>query len=414
MVATTDAIDAARTSSSRLGWMVALLALSVLLNYVDRGAIGVAAPLMKAELQLTATGFGFAVSAFFWIYAPVCVLVGWLCDRFCVYRMFAAGIALWAITTALTGFVHGIAALIVLRLLLGLGESVAFPGSSKIFAAEVPAQRRGSANALVAAALAFGPAVGTLAGGLILHAMGWRPIFWTFGIISLLWLVPWHVASAPFRTARITAPVVEPVPLGALMRVPTLWLMGMAQFVANYGFYFLLAWLPLYLVKELGYSIAEMTLLTTLSFAAQGIAAIAAGRLSDREVARGRDEGALRRVMMIAAQTMVGASIAGAWFVHGPWQLGVCLVIAGIGTGLASANIYAVAQIFSGPRAAGGWVGVQNALGNGSGIIGPIITGIIVDKLGSYGWAFAITALVAGSGALWWRWVIPPIRQIEF
>lgn len=414
MVATTDAIDAARTSSSRLGWMVALLALSVLLNYVDRGAIGVAAPLMKAELQLTATGFGFAVSAFFWMYAPLCVLVGWLCDRFCVYRMFAAGIALWAITTALTGFVHGIAALIVLRLLLGLGESVAFPGSSKIFAAEVPAQRRGSANALVAAALAFGPAVGTLAGGLILHAMGWRPIFWTFGIISLLWLVPWHVASAPFRTARITAPVVEPVPLGALMRVPTLWLMGMAHFVSNYGFYFLLAWLPLYLVKELGYSIAEMTLLTTLSFAAQGIAAIAAGRLSDREVARGRDEGALRRVMMMAAQTMVGASIAGAWFVHGPWQLGVCLVIAGIGTGLASANIYAVAQIFSGPRAAGGWVGVQNALGNGSGIIGPIITGIIVDKLGSYGWAFAITALVAGSGALWWRWVIPPIRQIEF
>ncbi len=409
-----DTAATTQTSNARLGWIVGLLALAVLLNYVDRGAIGVAAPMMKAELQLTATGFGLAVSAFFWVYAPMCLLVGWLCDRYCVYRMFAAGIALWAITTALTGFVQGIAALIALRLLLGLGESIAFPGSSKIFAASVPAQRRGSANALVAAALAFGPAVGTLAGGLILGAAGWRPIFWMFGLLTLLWLIPWHYTSAPFRTARITTPIVEPVPLGVLMRLPTLWLMGVAHFVSNYGFYFLLAWLPLYLVKTLGYSIADMTLLTTLGFAAQGIAALAAGRLSDWAVARGSDEGSLRRAMMIAAQALLGAAIAGVWFAKGHWQVGACLVIGGISQGIVATNVFAVAQMFAGPRAAGGWVGMQNALGNVSGIIGPIITGIIIDQLGSYGWAFAITALVAGSGALWWHWVIPPIRQIEF
>jgi len=405
---------AAQASNARLGWIVALLGLSVLLNYVDRGAIGVAAPLMKAELQLSATRFGVAVSAFFWVYAPLCVVVGWLCDRFCVYRLFAAGIALWAVTTVLTGFVHGIAALIVLRLLLGLGESIAFPGSSKIFAAEVPAQRRGAANALVGAALAFGPAAGTLAGGVILGAMGWRPIFWVFGLITLLWLVPWHYASAPFRTARLSAPVVEPVPLGALLRVPTLWLMGVAHFLSTYGFYFLLAWLPLYLVRTLGYSIAQMTVLTTLGFAVQGASALAAGRLSDRAAAGGRDEGAMRRAMMIAAQAVIGAAIAGLCFARGPWQVGACLVIAGIGSGLTSVNLYAVGQMFSGPRAAGGWVGVQNGLGNGSGIIGPVITGLIVDGLGSYGWAFALSAMVAGSGALWWRWVIPPIRPIAF
>jgi MFS family permease len=403
----------ARASSTRLTWIVALLALSVLLNYVDRGAIGVAAPLMKTDLALSATGFGIAVSAFFWVYAPLCLVVGWLCDRFCVYRLFAAGIALWALATALTGFVQGLGVLIVLRLLLGLGESIAFPGSSKIFAAEVPAERRGSANAMVGAALAFGPAVGTLAGGVILEAMGWRPIFWIFGLVTLLWLVPWHFASAPFRSARITAPVVEPVPLGRLMKLPALWLMGIAHFMSNYGFYFLLAWLPLYLTKTLSYSIADMTLLTTLGFAAQGVAALVAGRLSDRAVARGDDEDALRRRAMIAAQALVAAAIAGVWFAQGPWQLGACLILAGIGSGFVSVNLYAVAQMFAGPRAAGGWVGVQNAVGNGAGIVGPIITGIIVDQLGSYGLAFAIAALVAGSGALWWRWAVPPIRQIE-
>ena len=405
--------NSARASAARIGWIVALLALSVLLNYVDRGAIGVAAPLMKAELGLSATGFGIAVSAFFWVYAPLCIFVGWLCDRFCVYRMFAAGIALWAVATVLMGFVHGISLLIALRLLLGLGESIAFPGSSKIFAAEVPAEKRGSANALIGAALAFGPAVGALAGGAILAVAGWRPIFWIFGLVTLLWLVPWHFASAPLRSKSMTTPVVEPVPLGRLLRLPALWLMGVAHFMSNYGFYFLLAWLPLYLTKTLGYSITEMTLLTTLSFTAQGIAALAAGRLSDRAVARGRDEAALRRRTMIVAQAVVGAAIAGVWFAHGPWQLGACLILAGIGSGFVSVNLYAVAQIFSGPRAAGGWVGIQNAVGNAAGIIGPIITGVIIDRLGSYGYAFTIAALVSGSGALWWRWAVPPIQQVE-
>jgi MFS family permease len=412
-IAMTTAAVTSRVSNARLGWIVALLALSVLLNYVDRGAIGVAAPLMMADLELSATGFGIAVSAFFWVYAPLCLVVGWLCDRFCVYRLFAAGIALWALATVLMGFVQGLALLIVLRLLLGLGESIAFPGSSKIFAAEVPAEKRGSANAMIGAALAFGPAVGALAGGLILAEMGWRPIFLIFGLITLLWLIPWHFAAAPLRSKSMTTPVVEPVPLGKLLRLPALWLMGAAHFMSNYAFYFLLAWLPLYLTKTLGYSIAEMTVLTTLNFTTQGAAALLAGRLSDRAVTRGRDEASLRRTTMATAQALVAVAIAGVWFAQGPWQMGACLVLAGIGTGFISVNLFAVAQMFSGPRAAGGWVGIQNALGNAAGIIGPIVTGLIVDRLGSYGWAFAIAALVAGLGAAWWHWVVPPIRQIE-
>ena len=65
------------TARSSATWLVPMLAASVLLNYVDRGAIGVAAPLMKDELGLSATGFGVAVSAFFWVYAPLCVVAGW-------------------------------------------------------------------------------------------------------------------------------------------------------------------------------------------------------------------------------------------------------------------------------------------------------------------------------------------------
>src|SRR5213595_1877953 len=153
--------------------LVFLLGAAVFLNYVDRGAIGIAAPLMKGEIGLSEEAYGVAFSAFFWIYAPVQFFAGWLCDRFSVYRLMALGILLWAGSTLLIGFAGGFASLLVLRIMLGVGESISFPGSSKIIARHVPPERRGIANAAVAGGNALGPAAGTLAGGLILSEWGW-------------------------------------------------------------------------------------------------------------------------------------------------------------------------------------------------------------------------------------------------
>jgi len=294
-----------------------------------------------------------------------------------------------------------------------LGESIAFPGSSKIFAAEVPAARRGYANAMVAAALAFGPAVGTFSGGLILAELGWRPIFWIFGAVTLIWLVPWHYVAAPLRTQSVSVPVADPVPLKTIMRVPAVWLMGVGHFCTNYGFYFLLTWLPLYLVKSRDFSITDMTILTTLGFAVQGVLALAVGHISDKLVAGGADEARVRRRMMIAGQALAAVAIGAVFFADGFAQVGACLVLAGIASALTSTNLFAIGQMFAGPRSAGVWIGLQNAVGNAAGIIGPVLTGVMIDRLGGYGWAFALTALVPALGALWWWKVVPPIRQFE-
>jgi MFS family permease len=407
-----DTAGARHATESRLAWLVLLLAASVLLNYIDRGAIGIAAPAMKEELGFSATEFGTGVSAFFWAYAPLCLVMGWLCDRFCVYRMFAAGVAIWAICTALTGFVSGLAALIVFRLGLGIGEAVAFPGSSKIFAAQVPAERRGIANASVAAAIAFGPAVGSLAGGTILAMGGWRPIFWIFGLVTLIWLVPWRAVTAPLQTGGFSHPTAGRLELGKLFRIPTLWLMGAAHFLSNYGFYFLLTWLPLWLIQTKGYSIATMTVLTTLGFAVQGIAALAIGHWSDRRVATGAAEGPLRRRLMVIGHFLVATAIAGVFLARNEIEIGAWLIVAGIGISQVSTNLFAIGQIFAGPRAAGGWIGMQNALGNISGIVGPIVTGLLIDHMGGYGWGFALAAGVSALGGLWWALVVPEIRRV--
>src|SRR4249919_4220985 len=208
--------------------LVVLLGGAVFLNYVDRGAIGIAAPLMKGELGLSEEAYGVAFSAFFWIYAPVQLFAGWLCDRFSVYRLMAFGILLWAASTLLMGFAGGFASLLVLRIMLGVGESISFPGSSKLIARHVPPERRGVANAAVATGLALGPAVGTLAGGLILAEWGWRPIFFVFGIVTLLWLLPWRQTMKALPTAEVHDAGPN-VPVGSLLVQWPLWSLSIVK-----------------------------------------------------------------------------------------------------------------------------------------------------------------------------------------
>ncbi|HEU0309778.1 MAG TPA: MFS transporter [Sphingomicrobium sp.] len=393
--------------------LIFLLGAAVFLNYVDRGAVGIAAPLMQGDLNLTATEFGLVASAFFWVYAPVQMIVGWLCDRFNVYRLMTIGLLLWAVATLLMGFVGGFLSLLVLRVMLGVGESIAFPGTSKIIAEQVTAERRGIANSAVSLGIALGPAAGTLAGGLILASWGWRPIFIIFGLVTLLWLLPWQATvkglSAP------GAPIggrPKQVPLALLLSRWPLWSMSIAHIASNYGFYFLLIWLPNYLVKARGLELGEMTLLATLGYVAQAIAAIGFGLWSDRWTSAGRSEGTIRRWMMIVAQIGQGVAIIGVLMAETMVGIGFWLVIAGIATGSLSLNVFAVAQMFAGPRAAGSWIGFQNAVGNSfSGIVGPVLTGVIVDAAGFEG-AFYVAAAVAIIGGIWWLIAVPRIVQV--
>src|SRR6516164_7545608 len=132
-VATAISLDSRRIHPRLLAVLI-LLGLSVFINYVDRGNLAIAAPLLQSELALSPSRLGLLLSAFFWTYACSQLLSGWLVDRLNVNLVFAAGFALWSVATALTGVVHAFALLFSLRLLLGLGESVAYPSYCKILA----------------------------------------------------------------------------------------------------------------------------------------------------------------------------------------------------------------------------------------------------------------------------------------
>jgi MFS family permease len=401
--------DAARAARSPL---VYLLATVLFINYVDRGVLPTAAELMQADLHLTASQLGLLGSAFFWTYALVQVPVGWLAERVGADRVLAAGLVIWASATLLLGLSSVFPMLIALRMLLGIGESSGFPCVNKLLAMAVPVQSLGTANGIVGFAYLFGPAVGTFCGGLLMAHFGWRAAFLVFGALSLLWLYPWSRIAVSRRAAA--RPMTDAAPaLLTLVRCRALWGTGLGLFSANYAYYFVLLWLPYYLVKERGYSTLEMAKLAGLAYVVTAVSALACGWATDRFIARGGSANFSYKGIMFVAHA--GAVLCMLAMAFGPRPLAIASIFLYQAlTGAASPGMYAIPQILGGAQATGRWVGIQNSLGNLAGVIAPAATGFIIDATGHFTAAFVLSAAVSLLGLIGWIVMLPRVAPIDW
>jgi MFS family permease len=409
-------MTAAATASARPGlgpWVVPLLALMVFVNYIDRGNLATAAPLIKDELSLTSTQVGLLVSAFFWTYTPGQLVAGWLAERLNAYRTLAAGLALWSLATFFTGFASGFAAILLLRLLLGLGEAAAVPCASKLIAQHVPQARLGATNGLVAQGTSLGPAVGVFFGGLMMASLGWREVFLLFGAVSILWLVPWFFATRRLSAEAHTLQEGEAPSYWTILKRREMWGAALGHVCGNYGFYFLISWMPLYLVKARGFSVGEMATIGGVVYLAFGAGALAGCLVTDAWIAAGATANRARKTAFVVANGAAVAAFLACAYGTTPVAL-ASLVVAGAAFGLGSPHTFAAAQTMAGPRAAGKWVGLQNCIGNISGIVSPIVTGALIDATGGYGVAFMVAAAVTVVAIVGWVVVVPKIAPLAW
>lgn len=392
----TRSASVARSDPSAL--LVVMVGAAIMLNYIDRGAVSIAAPLIKGEMGLSATGYGFVVSSFFWTYVPFLLLSGWLADKVSVHRLMGAGVALWALATLATGFAGGLVSLVLLRLLMGVGEGVAFPSASKLMARASEANRS-TANIALAAGLASGPLVGTLAGAAILESFGWRPMFILFGLVTLLWLLPWARLQDEVELPPAAAAAAPACAYPQLLATPALWAISTLHFTSTYCLYFIIAWLPLYLVNVRGYDVTDMSLLTALYYGGSTVGAIVSGRLIDRIIAGGGDAGRVRRTAALVCFGLSAIGVMALALTTTTWALIAVMVPMSLVGGTSTGLLFTIAQTLAGPASAGRWVGFQSAIGNFAGILGPVITGAIVDAAG-YLPAFALTTTIGLVGVV--------------
>jgi MFS family permease len=390
--------------------VVALLAIAVFINYVDRGNLATAGPLLKGEMGLSNFQFGLLGSAFFISYASLQPVAGWLAQRFDVRYVLASGLVVWALATALVGLASGFAMLFALRLLLGVGESVTYPSNSKLLGQRCPEHQRGRANGVIAACQALGPTFGTLVGGLIMVRFGWRVAFIGFGLASLLWLLPWLYVTRG-GAATYGGEHGAPLPYWTLLKKRALWGASIGQFCSTYSYYFMLTWLPLILVKSYGYSVKEMAQIGAGVYAIHAASSALMGWTSDRWIMAGASANRARKTMLVAG--LIG--IAGVMMVCASAVSTAAVLLLAVAAalhGTQTPNVFAISQTLGGPRAAGQWMGVQNLVGNLAGVTAPALTGFVVDHTGRFYWAFAIAAAMALLGALAYGVLIARIEPV--
>jgi ACS family D-galactonate transporter-like MFS transporter len=415
------ATDSARIRSKSLTppqWgLVAMLVISIGINYVDRGSLSVGQKDLMRDLSIDPARLGLLFGAFFWTYAPLQIASGWLADRWPVSVVLGAGYLLWSLAMMASGFAGGLASLLALRLVLGAGESVAYPSYSRILAASFLEEQRGLANSLIDAGSKAGPAIGVLVGGLLIGRFGWRPFFIGMGLTSLLWLLPWTWLSQRSKLLPAAGkPADNPAECPSLTCIVSdrsFWGTVVGLFSSNYAWYFMVFWLPPYFENERHLSHRDMSILGSIPFWGVAAVSIACGWISDRFIARGASPNLVRKWFTVSG-LLLSALIVPAMLIRDNNVSLAFLTIACASFGIYSSNVWAVTQTLAGPLAAGKWTGVQNAIGNVPGMLGLWFTGWVIQRTGHYLVAFSIASGFLVLGAVSYLWIIPRVEPVDW
>ncbi len=392
-----DQTGSADQTPSRRWAVVGLLCLAFIIAFVDRVNLSVALAdkAFTTLFRLTDSDRGLLSSAIFWTYAALQIPTGFLVDRFGAKWSLGVGFAMWSVVSAATGLANSFAVLFAMRLLLGIGESVINPAGMRWIRYNMPEHRRGLAIGLFQAAAKLGPALGTPIAYWLLVNHGWRSMFVSLGLGSLIWLIPWFLSvrnddRQRESVERKASPGLT-VSFGAVVRSPAMIGTLIGTFAYQYFNYFCLTWMPSYFAEQHGMKLKDSALFTAASYGGFATVAIVAGWAADRLIARGRDAVRTRKTFIIAGLLLASTELIGAF--SGQKNVALFFAIVSLsGLGLATANYWALTQTLIPNGPVGRIVGLQNLAANIPGIVAPILTGWLVHATGGYGAPMAVVA----------------------
>ena len=370
--------------------ILALLAIGVLISFIDRTSISsaLADKNFVQEFALSSVDRGWINAAFFWSYGLFQIPMGWVADRYGVKWPYAVCFGLWCGATALMGAVDTLAALVIMRLIIGAAEAIVIPASYRWIRNNFDESQNGLAVGLLAMGNKFGPAIGAPVGAWFIVNYSWNVMFIATGLVGLVWLAPWllmvksdfpskaELAAAKRRAASVT--------FASILSSPVVWGGMITNFCYGYFTFYCMTWMPAYLVEQRGLSLAKSGLYTFFSFAGIAIVAALAGWAADRIIARGKDAIRVRKTFIIAGfiggcTVLLGAyaetlEMALFWNV-----LSLSLL------GLATANNLALSRLSLIPKQAIGRVtGVQQVATSLAGGVAASLSGWLLHVSGSY------------------------------
>lgn len=415
--------------------MLALVFVCVVINYMDRSNLSVAATGITDDLQLTPVQLGLLFSAFGWTYAALQVPGGILVDRFSPRILYTFSLITWSLATLLQGVVKGFSGLLGLRFAVGIFEAPSYPINNRIVTSWFPATERASAIAVYTSGQFLGLAFVTPVLTAIQHYFGWRGLFIITGLAGIVWGLIWYyLYRDPTHHKKVNKAELDHIEKGGgiihtavskaerkhtkfewknlleVLSYRKLWGIYIGQFAVNSTLWFFLTWFPTYLVKYRGMNFLSSGFLASVPFLAAFAGLITSGFLSDYLLRKNVSVNIARKAPVIFG-LLLSASIIGANYVSSPALIIFFMALAFFGNGFATITWVLVSSLA--PKHLIGLTGgVFNFIGQLASVIVPIAIGYLARD-GNFEPALLLIGFITIAGACSYIFVVGKIERIS-
>jgi len=395
-----------------------LLFIAGIINYMDRAALGVAAPFVKQDLNLSPSELGVIFSTFFFGYALFAFVGGQLADRYGPRSVYSWAAASWSVLCMLTGAVTGFAQMFVVRALFGFAEGPMNSTTNRTLTTWFPREETARTIGFTFSGQTVGSAIAAPVVGLLAIQYGWRVAFVAIGAVGLLWVVAWRLlmTDRPQDNPRVgpeeialiersravthLAPSDHARSLKEYLFLPSTLSLGLGMFAVNYTLYIFLSWLPSYLTDALHMPVQQMALVASIPWACGFVGYVGGGIVADHLYKRMDDKLAARKLTTIVPLAIAGLALIA---VNAAPNAAVAVSLIALSVLMLTSSVqscWATIHELVPEARVGGVSGFIHLLSNISGIIGPTATGLAVQYLGGYASAFVIAALIAAAGVV--------------
>ena len=288
-------------------WVVGLVALATVINYIDRGALGFLWPEISEDLGLTKTDYAIILNVFTFAYAFGQTLFGKIFDWIGTRLGFVLSIVVWSAATILHAFANSLASFAIFRGLLGVSEAGNWPGATKANAEWFPIDERALAQGIFNSGAAIGGIVSAPIIGILFVWLGsWQATFIAIGALGFLWLVPWLILykSGPESHPWITPEEREYILTGQrnqetnevatyapnsveILSRKESWGVILSSFFLDPIWWLFVGWLPLYLNETYGFGVAEIAKFAWIPYVGAMFGAWFGGLLAQNRIKSG-------------------------------------------------------------------------------------------------------------------------------
>ena len=404
-------------TTRRRYWVFFLLFLFSGIAYLDRVNMSVAGKAIAHEFGLSPIALGYLFSSFLWAYVLMMLPGGRLIDRWGPHVVASVATAVWSAAQMATGAVGSFAAMLIVRLGLGVGEAPFAPISYSSVRLWSPFTERGTAIAAISSGSTLGLALGAPTVAWLIETLSWRWSFIITGAVGFAWVAVWlALVSTPEKTrwlpeaerdhilagrdAGITPPSHDGVGYLGLIRCPAMWGLFISQGCLVYTGYLYISWLPNYLQTARHLSILNSGIYTAIPFLISTVVGIVANWAGDRLLTADAVRAGNRRYLVALSLLSMATGLAI------PFAQSLAAVIALITIAVSGAHVgpaangALVSDLLRSPGDAGRATAFLVLGGNSFGLLAPIVTGYVVAATGSFNAAFAVAGGLALVGAV--------------